>query len=261
MRTTVAVAAVALLLAGCSSAGTPTAAPETSIAGGTTTATASTTTTTSTSTSTSTTNTPIPYSFGSIRISGSTDRVTYDVAIPQIDGPDPGVVGEFNESMRSALQDQIDGFDGARFSLSDARPGPTYIGDAVVGAVLNTSWDADPPGAHPTYVIATVTVNSTTAAPITLRDLFPDLRAGLQRLSEQSALLLPGTAAGTDFERSGIEPLETNFANWVPSASGMNIRFGDYQVGPHAIGLVDVTIPWSALVDVADPDTLATLSS
>ncbi|SNS93003.1 Protein of unknown function [Rhodococcoides kyotonense] len=204
---------------------------------------------------------PTPYAFTAARVSGSTDRVDYDVNIPQITGGDDAVVAEFNESMRAALQDQIDGYGQSRFTLSDARPGPTYVGDSVVAAVLNTSWDANPPGAHPTYIIATVTVNTENATPVTLEDLFPDLQAGLQRLSEQSALLLPNTAAGDDFERTGIEPIESNFANWVPSASGMNIRFGDYQVGPHAIGLVDVTIPWATLADVADPYTVGVLSS
>ncbi len=257
MRTPVlAVFGAVVLLAGCSSAGTPTATPDASFS---LTAAASSTAVPPTTT-TDQTLAPSRYSFSTDRVVGSTERVDYDVGIPRIDGPDPAVVEEFNESMRTALQDQIDGFDDARFSLSDARPGPTYVGSSTVGAVLNISWDANPPGAHPTYIIATVTVNTDTAAPITLQDIFPDLQAGLQRLSEQSALLLPTTAAGPDFESTGIEPVADNFANWVPSADGMNIRFGDYQVGPHALGLVDVTIPWTALTDVADPVALDVLS-
>lgn len=252
-----------VVLAGCSTSGTPTAAPNSGVAETTTPPTATTPPATSTPakiTTTEGTPAPMSYSFGTVRIAGATDRVTYDVAVPQIDGPDPAVVQEFNESMHQALVDQTQGYGDARFSLSDARPGPTYAGNNVVGAVLNTSWDANPPGAHPTYIIATVTVNTATAQPITLQDLFPDLPAGLQRLSEQSALLLPDTAAGPNFESGGIAPETANFANWVPSSTGMNIRFGDYQVGPHAIGLVDVTIPWSALTDVADPGTLAALA-
>lgn len=251
MRTPVlTVVGAVILLAGCSSAGTPTAALDTS----------SNITATASVATTDRTLAPSTYSFSTVRVVGSTGRVKYDVGIPRIDGPDPAVVEEFNESMRTALQDQIDGFDDARFSLSDALPGPTYVGSSTAGAVLNTLWDASPPGAHPSYIIATVTVNTDTAAPITLQDIFPDLQAGLQRLSEQSALLSPATAAGPDFEPTGIEPVVDNFANWVPSADGMNIRFGDYQVGPHAIGLVDVTFPWTALSDVADPGTLDVLS-
>ncbi|RRQ25733.1 DUF3298 domain-containing protein [Rhodococcus sp. Eu-32] len=258
-RAAVAVTAVSIAVsaAGCSTDGTAIASDDPAPT------TAQVTTTravTTTAEPTSAAPLPAPYSFTTARVSGSTDRVDYDVNIPQLTGGDDAVVSEFNESMRAALQDQIDGFEPSSFTLSDARPGPTYVGDSVVAAVLNTSWDANPPGAHPTAIVATVTVNTDDATPVTLQDLFPDLQAGLQRLSGQSAILLPATAAGPDFERTGIEPTVSNFANWVPSAEGMNIRFGDYQVGPHAIGLVDVTVPWSALSDVADPRTLDALS-
>lgn len=255
IRTVATTVAALSIVAACSTDGTPTASP----AAPTTTTTTTTTVTGTDSIPPAPTNRPASYSFTTERVSGATDRVVYDVNIPQIEGGDASVIAEFNESMRAALQDQIDGFGNESFTLTDARPGPTFIGQGVVAAVLNTSWDANPPGAHPTSVIATVTVNTSTATPVTLQDLFPDLEVGLQRLSEQSAALLPDTVAGPDFERSGIEPVERNFANWIPSAGGMNIRFGDYQVGPHAIGLVDVTIPWSALADVVDPAALATV--
>ena len=124
-----------------------------------------------------------------------------------------------------------------------------------------TSWNADPPGAHPTPIVATVVVNADTAAPITLGDLFPDLPAGLQALSDSSARLLPETVAGPDFDRSGIEPTEANFANWLATPAGMEIHFNDYQVGPHAIGLVTVTVPWEDLADVIDPELAPVVSS
>ncbi|WP_072806483.1 RsiV family protein [Rhodococcoides yunnanense] len=253
-RVAAAIAAVSVAAA-CSTDGTPTASDDVAPASNS----APSASATGTSTPTATTPQQATYAFTTTRIVGSTDRVEYDVSIPQLTGGDDRVVAEFDESMRAALQDQIDGFGDQRFTLSDARPGPTYIGPGVVSAVLDTSWDANPPGAHPTYVIATVTVDTATAQPVTLQDLFPDLQAGLQRLSEQSALLLPDTAAGPGFEPSGIAPTPNNFANWTPSAGGMNIRFGDYQVGPHAIGLVDVTVPWSALADVADPQVIDSL--
>lgn len=259
-RLLVASAASALVLAGCSTTdGTPQAAP-----GGieSTTATVSTTTSSTTTTPPSTTVAPTSdYSFTSQRVGGTNERVTWDVTLPQVTGGRAAVAAEFNESMQSALDDQIDGFGDSRFTLSDARQGPSYIGDKVISAVLNLSWDANPPGAHPTYIIATVTVNSETGGPVTLQDLFPNTQEGLQRLSDESAYLLPGTPAGEHFELSGIEPTVANFANWVATPAGMNIRFGDYQVGPHAIGLVDVTIPWDHLADVADPYILGVLSS
>ncbi|QYB06499.1 RsiV family protein [Rhodococcus sp. USK10] len=202
-----------------------------------------------------------PYTESELQVTGSTGRVRYDVLIPQIEGGDQAVTAEFNESMRAALQDQIDGSGTDAFTLSSQEHSVAHIGEHVISGLLVTSWNADPPGAHPTPIVATVVVNSDTAAPITLGDLFPDLPAGLQALSDSSARLLPETVAGPDFDRSGIEPTEANFANWLATPAGMEIHFNDYQVGPHAIGLVTVTVPWDDLADVIDPELAPVVSS
>ncbi|WP_430334461.1 RsiV family protein [Rhodococcus sp. ACT016] len=202
------------------------------------------------------------YTATTVRISGDNGRVRYDVLVPQVEGGDPAVTAEFDESMRAALQDQIDGWPGQRFSLeSTDRSAVVHIGSRVVSGLLVTSWNADPPGAHPSPLVATVVVDADDAQPITLDRLFPDLQAGLNRLSEESARLLPDTAAGPEFEREGIEPKRENFANWVATPAGMEIHFTDYQVGPHAIGLVVVTVPWDRLSDVVAPDLLGVVSS
>jgi len=202
-----------------------------------------------------------PYRADAEQVVGSTDRVDYDVFIPQLAEGDPAVTAEFNESMRAALQDMIDTHDTDRYTLSTQEYDVTRIGERVVAGLLVVSYNMNPPGAHPSPLLATVVVDTDTATPVTLTDIFPDLPAGLERLSEQSALLLPDTAAGPNFDRSGIEPTEANFANWLPTPEGMEIHFGDYQVGPHAIGLVTVTVPWESLADVADPDVVAVLAS
>ena len=82
-------------------------------------------------------------------------------------------------------------------------------------------------GAHPTTYIGTVVIDSRTAKPITLADLFSDEQAGLQRLSEQTKL----------------EPVETSFADWIPTADGIEI---------HRLPQT-LTVPWSALNDVLAP--------
>lgn len=202
------------------------------------------------------------YTATSVRVAGDTGRVRYDVVVPQIEGGDPAVAAEFDESMRAALQDQIDGWPGDRFTLeSTDRSAVVHIGARVVSGLLVTSWNADPPGAHPTPLVATAVIDADDAQPITLDRLFPDLQAGLNRLSEESARLLPATAAGLDFQHEGIEPKRENFANWVATPAGMELHFTDYQVGPHAIGLIVVTVPWDRLTDVVAPELVGVVSS
>ncbi|MFM1722771.1 RsiV family protein [Rhodococcus sp. PAM 2766] len=210
----------------------------------------------------STTTIESSYTATTVRVTGDNGRVRYDVVVPQIEGGDPAVAAEFDESMRAALQDQIAGWQGDRFTLEATdRSAVVHIGSRVVSGLLVTSWNADPPGAHPTPIVATVVIDADDAQPITLDRLFPDLPAGLDRLSEESARLLPATAAGPDFQREGIEPKQENFANWVATPAGMEIHFSDYQVGPHAIGLIDVTVPWERLSDVVAPDLVDVVSS
>lgn len=203
------------------------------------------------------------YTKSSVRVTGSTDRARYDVVIPQLAGGKQAVTAEFNQSMRAALQDQIDhDYSGMSFTLSDgSRQGPFHIGSRVVSAELISYWIADPPGAHGDSLLATVTIDADTAKPITLSDVFGNLNAGLRRLSREAARILPTTRAGARFERSGITPAEKNFANWTASPDGMQIHFGDYQVGAYADGLISITVPWSDLSDVLAPGMQDVLSS
>ena len=262
IRSMAAVLAVTAVLAGCSSSGTATPASAPTTAAPTTTAVPTTTTEPTTSTVATSTAAAEPYVVGSTRVAGSTARATYDVAIPQLSGGDPAVTAEFNESMRAALQDQIDRDYGNDFALSDGyATGATYVGRRVVSAEQITGWIAVPPGAHGNSLLATVTVDADTAQPISLGDAFSDLDVGLARLSERAAQILPTTRAGDGFERSGIEPTVANFGNWTASPDGMNIHFGDYQVGPYGIGLITITVPWTELSDVLSPGMQDVLSS
>ncbi|OZD89756.1 DUF3298 domain-containing protein [Rhodococcus sp. 05-2256-B2] len=251
--------ALAAALAGCSTSGTATPASAPTITDVTaTTERAEPTSTTPTTTSSA----AEPYVVGSTRVTGSTERATYDVAIPQLSGGNAAVTAEFNESMRAALQDQIDREYGNDFALSDGySTGTTHVGRLVISAEQITSWIAVPPGAHGNSLLATVTIDADTAQPITLGDAFTDLDAGLSRLSDRAAAILPSTRAGGSFERSGIEPTVANFGNWTASPEGMNIHFGDYQVGAYGIGLVTITIPWTDLSDVLAPGMEDVLSS
>nr|WP_240963451.1 protein kinase [Antrihabitans stalactiti] len=198
----------------------------------------------------------------SIQVKGTTpNNSTYDVDLPQIEGANAAVTKEFNESIRAALQDQIDSNADQVFTLTGADSEVSHIGEHVVGGLLLTSWNAVPPGAHPSALVATVVIDTDNAQPITLDVLFADKAAGLRKLSTEAATLLPTTDAGADYFTGGIEPTEANFANWLPTPSGMEIHFTDGQVGPHAVGLIVVTIPWENLSDVLAPGIEQVVSS
>lgn len=55
------------------------------------------------------------------------------------------------------------------------------------------------------------------------------------------------------YER-GTEPEEENFRNWSVTAEGLKITFGEYQVGPGCIGIIDIVVPFSDLQPIFRKD-------
>ena len=48
------------------------------------------------------------------------------------------------------------------------------------------------------------------------------------------------------FER-GTAPTEENYRNWSIVSEGLEITFGEYQVGPGCIGIIHIVIPFDSL--------------
>lgn len=122
---------------------------------------------------------------------------------------------------------------------------PTAITEVLAGADYCTG------AAHPNDSVSTIVIDTRTARPITLADLFVDEQAGLRRLSAQTAQL-------ADFPTNpdGLAPTEANFGNWTPTVAGIVLRFHDYQFGH---GIPSVTVPWSAVADLISPAQRALL--
>lgn len=59
---------------------------------------------------------------------------------------------------------------------------------------------------------------------------------------------------GSDWYKGGTEPNEENFNNWSITAEGLKITFGEYQVGPGCIGIIDIVIPFEDLQTILRKD-------
>jgi hypothetical protein len=227
-----AILAVPLALAGC--AGEP-PSPSPSLS-----ASASASSSSTTSTTASAVSDGKHYSVTTTSIGGTTlDRNgTWKAKFGQLAGGDPAVVEAFNGASQAAVHRQV-----AR-ATADTREATTSWhlesnGQVTFRRVAITQLinGALGDGAHPTTYIGTVVIDSRTAKPITLADLFSDEPAGLQRLSEQTKL--------------GVAPTDANFANWIPTADGIEIHFAQDQPGVQPAQTV--TVPWPALNDVLAP--------
>jgi hypothetical protein len=173
---------------------------------------------------------------------------------------DPAVVAAFNNAVNASARGLLDRARAdarpARWVWTfDVKPTVTFRPTAIAELLVGTYYAAQ--AAHPVNYVGTIVIDSGTAQPITLKMLFSDESRGLQRLSEQTKLLGPAVdrQGGPPMpDEPGNQPREENFANWIPSAEGMEIHFADYQFGH---GLPVITVPWTGLADVLAPNMTA----
>jgi Protein of unknown function (DUF3298) len=53
---------------------------------------------------------------------------------------------------------------------------------------------------------------------------------------------------------AGTKPVKENFSNWSIVSDGLKITFGEYQVGPGCIGIIDIKIPFKDLQPILRKD-------
>ena len=174
----------------------------------------------------------------------------------QLSGGDPTVVDVFNNASKTSVRQQLDyfsdGWQGTQWnfeSWSQVTIRDTAVAQVTTGTIYCC--------AHPTTDTNTIVIDSRTAQPITLADLFTNEQDGLNRLSEQTKILVAETLeySGPMPDMPGNAPKAANFADWIPTAEGMQIHFAEYQFGDRLPATI--TVPWSVLTDVLAPDMAA----
>lgn len=177
--------------------------------------------------------------------------------------------------MKGALQDTVDQFkkDGNFANLThddvqmmglDQRKEAlgaeykTYTGNRTVSYVFEIY--ADTLGAHPNVYYRTFTYDTQTGVPLDLSDLFVPGAKYLNQLSTTAVAQLPQILAtreqvsvsevDTDYMRSGTSPQPENFQSWYVQGSKLVIVFPPYQIGPYALGTIELPIALSLLTDL-----------
>ncbi|MGY4712751.1 RsiV family protein [Mycolicibacterium sp. CBM1] len=182
-------------------------------------------------------------------------RGRWNLVVDTITGGDPRVSEAFNNSVHSSALGQLipvkrDADPDGTWTF-DTEP-QIFFGKASVSELI-TGLYVHVPAAHPTTYVSTVVIDSRSAKPITLADLFTDEQAGLERLSQQTKEILPtvsGVGPTPMPDEPGNAPTEKNFENWIPTPAGVEIHFADYQFFH---GLPTITVPWAALDDLLAP--------
>ncbi|WP_433194140.1 RsiV family protein [Nocardia sp. CA-107356] len=193
------------------------------------------------------------FTASSIRLEGA----WYSVDLPQVAGGSDDARTDFNEGMRAevgpflraaAEKQKVKGFNSE----------VAHIGGHVLSGVLGI--EVSDGNLHPTTFKRTHVTNIDTGKALTLPDLFTDLQKGLEVLSAQAAVQIPKTRVGTNpYDKQSITPAVDNFKDWLAMPDGMRVYVG--EIASHALGYIDITIPWSELDGALKPSLRAVVSS
>ncbi len=108
--------------------------------------------------------------------------------------------------------------------------------------------------AHPYHLIYTFNYNLDAGKDIALRDLFLPNTDYLGALSKYCASQL--NTRNIDFQdfSQGADPSADNYKNWNITPDGLMITFDEYQVAAYVAGPQTVTVPYSELKSLIDPN-------
>jgi hypothetical protein len=206
-------------------------------------------------------------SVGTARLTGTVAAVgaTYDLRYPVIGGIDPIVAASINGFLAQDAQSTVTGFTQEAmdaglpfngnaptlatqtFSVSLSQPALLSLGELYFQ--FNTG------AAHPIAALSTDTFDLLTGHRLTLADIFRPGSGYLSVLSTESRARLRALLDDASLDSwidMGTTPSAANFASWQLVPTGLRITFGEYQVGPYAIGMRAIVIPWASLRPVLD---------
>jgi hypothetical protein len=189
--------------------------------------------------------------------------------IPYLDPSIHPSVQAFNAYIKSVVEAEIAAFKGSMAEMPETpiTAGSSFdIQYALIGQKGNI-WSIQfnimgysDGAAHPYTYSLTVNYDLQNVKPLTLEDVFLPDSNYLQVLSDISKTELTNRNIGFDeVFAKGADPNAQNYKNWNVSNEGFFvITFNQGQVGPYAAGPQTVTIPFSALTGVINPQgTLA----
>ncbi|WP_462329864.1 DUF3298 domain-containing protein [Thiohalocapsa halophila] len=111
-------------------------------------------------------------------------------------------------------------------------------------------------GAHGGMQHLPVVIRRDTGARVPVADLFRSEKDWLARVADYCYRALAARepfSADDDWLREGTAPTTENYRKLLPLADGLLVIFEQYQVGPYAIGVHEVTVPYAELDGLLDP--------
>jgi hypothetical protein len=200
-----------------------------------------------------------------VRIRQSGPNVDIEAVYPRLSGPDASaanaaitarveaLLDEFRAEYQAFLADGGGVHPGPPWSLKlGFEPVYTTPGFHSLGLTLYHYTG----GAHGGEERFALVLARPDAEPVPPAGLFRDGSDWLQVLSDRCYRDLADREPfepGDAWLRQGTAPEPDNYQVLLPRPNGLEVHFGQYQVGPYAIGSFDVLVPYEALAPVLNP--------
>jgi hypothetical protein len=212
------------------------------------------------------------WTFISFREEGKLPTYTISAQTPMFAGVEDARVQDFNEAVSDLVQHEIGYFRKNVLAQMPAQPissGSSFNAQYVVifqgGGIWSLKFEfsgyADG-AAYPYHYSRTFSYDLEQGKELSLEELFPGDSDYLDALSSYCIAELSRRAIGFygGFQQ-GAEPTPENYRNWNITANGLLVTFDEYQVAPYAAGPQTVTVPYSELTAVMNPNGPLTLFS
>jgi hypothetical protein len=194
--------------------------------------------------------------------SGKGPDYTLKADTPVLRGSSDPRVEKFNQAVAARVQEAVDRFKqdllmqpvtpisaGSYFSLTYELISPP---GNLLSLQLHIEGYSDG-AAHPYHLTSSYNYDLEKGQEVTLDQLFLPGSEYLTPIADYCSAELSKRNIGFEMFSDGAKPLPENYAVWNVSADGLVITFNEYQVAPYAAGPQEVTIPFTALKDIINP--------
>lgn len=202
---------------------------------------------------------------------GDTPPYTITAQIPFLEGSSDPRVATFNTVLKQVVDNDIEAFKKDVLAFASTPPilgGSSFDLRYTVLGQRGEIWSiqyqveyfADG-AAHPAHYSVSLNYDLENSREITLDELFTPGSNYLQVLSDLCKADLSKRDIGfTEGFTQGADPLPENYTRWNLSNEGfLVITFDEYQVAPYAAGPQTVTIPFSEIQSIANPNGILSL--
>ncbi len=194
---------------------------------------------------------------------GNAPVYTITAQIPTLQGSSDTRVTNFNTLIEQIIQDEIAQFKTDVLAFASNPPiaaGSSFdLQYAVIGqradiwSIKLEIYVYSDGAAHPNGYSRTLNYDLSNGREITLDELFLSGSNYLQMLSDLCKTQLSTRDIGFEMFSAGADPLAENYQRWNISDQGLTITFDAYQVAAYAAGPQLVTIPFSELQSMINP--------